>query len=220
MLDIRRITVAAAYVIWAQVAAAQPSPTERKVVAPTRLDWAFAVQGFGPGADKLPAGFDSAKQRYQLFVPKQYKPGRASPLVLFISAGDQPAGWEAWKTICDKEGIFFASPVAAGNGVASGPRTRIVVDVLDDIRRAYRGHAPAEPAAGLRAHPPRRRADARAHPDPAAAPADAPAGAELARRLVTAGQVALKQPETTWRGVALLQAAAQRGGSSEPGKTA
>src|SRR5260370_400649 len=138
MLDIRRITVAAAYVIWAQVAAAQPSPTERKVVAPTRLDWAFAVQGFGPGADKLPAGFDSTKQRYQLFVPKQYKPGRASPLVLFISAGDQPAGWEAWKTICDKEGVFFASPFAAGNGVASGPRTRIVLDVLDDIRRAYR----------------------------------------------------------------------------------
>jgi predicted esterase len=320
MLAIRLFTAAVVCFACASAALAQPALGERKVAAPTRLDWAFAVQGFGPGADKLPAGFDSTKQRYQLFVPKQYKPGQASPLVLFISAGDQPAGWDAWKTLCDKEGVFFASPFAAGNKVEPAPRTRIVLDVLDDIRRAYRidpdqtylsgfsggarmacaigfalpeyiggvaplcgtnpisgptylrhrlqdrvsvafvtgekdfnrkeneeymapwlkeleirsklwtvpklGHAiPAgkvleEAYAWLKDDLPRRRADAKAHPDLAVAPDDAPAGAELAKRLVAAGQAELKKPETTWRGIALLQGAAQRGGNTEPGKTA
>ena len=112
--------------------------TERKVALPTRLDWAFAVQGFGPGSDKLPPGYDSTKQRYQLFVPRQYKAGVAWPLVLFISAGDQPAGWEVWQKLCDQEGVFFCAPFAAGNSVATGQRTRIILDALDDVRRAFR----------------------------------------------------------------------------------
>ena len=285
-----------------------------------RLDWAFAAQGFGPGADKLPASFDSTKQRYQLFVPRQYKPGQAAPLVLFISAGDQPAGWEAWKAVCDKEGAFFASPFAAGNNVATGQRTRIVLDVLDDIRRTYRidsdqtylsgfsggarmactigfalpecvagvvpicgtnpisgpaylrhrwqdrgsvafitgtkdfnrkeneeymapwfkelgirtklwvvpnlGHGIpssavlAEAYAWLKDDLKRRRADAKAHPHLVLAPGDASSGAESAKQLVAAGQADLKQPDRTWRGIALLQGAAQRGGNAEPGKTA
>ena len=116
---------------------AQSAPAERKVAKPTRLDWEFAVSGFGKGAAKLPAGYDSAKQRYQLFVPKGARKEKPSALVLFISAGDGPQGWASWKTLCEKEGVFFASPFGAGNSTQAGSRTRIILDVLDDIRRQY-----------------------------------------------------------------------------------
>src|SRR5438874_2234222 len=69
---------------------------ERKVAAATRLDWEFAVSGFGKGAAKLPAGYDSAKQRYQLFVPKSYRKDKSAALVLFISPGDQPGSFKSW----------------------------------------------------------------------------------------------------------------------------
>jgi dienelactone hydrolase len=108
------------------------------VAAPTRLDWAFAAQGFGAEGQKLPAMFDSTKQRYQLHVPKAYQKTKAWPLILFVSASAQPAAWSNWKGVCEKEGVFFCSPYAAGNTVTAGPRTRIVLDVLDDVRRSYR----------------------------------------------------------------------------------
>lgn len=127
--------VAVAWCILASVVVAQP--TERKVAAATRLDWQFAVQGFGPGATKLPAGYDSTKQRYQLYVPKSHSKDKPASLVLFISASDQPAGWNSWKSVCEKEGILFASPFGAGNSPDSGRRTRVILDVLDDVRRQY-----------------------------------------------------------------------------------
>src|SRR5690349_286950 len=119
-------------------AQAQETIKDVQVTAPTRLDWQFACSGFGPGSDKLPAGFDSTKQRYQLFVPRTYKADKTWPLVAFISPSDQPAGWSAWKKVCEEEGMLFCSPYKAGNSVAAGPRTRIVLDMLDDIRRKYR----------------------------------------------------------------------------------
>jgi predicted esterase len=117
---------------------AQDMPKEQKVVGPTRLDWEFASRGFGPAAAKLPAGYDSSKQRYQLFVPKDYHKDKAWPMVLFISAGGEPMGWKQWQKLCEEQGIFFASPFDAGNATAAGQRTRIILDVLDDVRRLYR----------------------------------------------------------------------------------
>jgi predicted esterase len=111
--------------------------TERKVAGPTRLDWEFAVSGFGKGSAKLPAGYDSTKQKYQLFVPKGAKKDKPAALVLFVSAGDTPQGLKNWQPYCEKEGVFFASPFGAGNSTAPGQRTRIILDVLDDIRRQY-----------------------------------------------------------------------------------
>ena len=116
---------------------AQSSPTERKVAAPTRLDWEFACQGFKPAERKLPAGYDSTKQRYQLYVPKNASKQKPTALVLFISPGDGPQGWKNWQKLCENEGVFFASPFGAGNSTQPGHRTRIVLDVLDDIRRQY-----------------------------------------------------------------------------------
>src|ERR1051325_1296924 len=131
---IRLLAAVSCLTISVPLASAQ---TERKVGAATRLDWEFAARGFGPAAAKLPAGYDSTKQKYQLFVPKSHKKDKPAGLVLFISPSDQPAGFKSWQAACEKEGILFASPFAAGNSVAAGQRTRIILDVLDDVRRQH-----------------------------------------------------------------------------------
>jgi predicted esterase len=127
---------------WASLGGAAQGQTgsqaEVKVSSPTRLDWQFAAREFGLAALKLPADFDSTKQRYQLYVPKSYDPKKAWPLVLFISSGNDPAGWASWRETCERSGVLFCSPYGAGNTVAAGPRTRIILDVLDDVRRRYR----------------------------------------------------------------------------------
>ena len=114
-----------------------PPKPSAKVAKATRLDWEFACQGFKPAERKLPAGYDSAKQRYQLYVPKGASKSKPAALVLFISPGEGPQGWKNWQKLCEKEGVFFASPFGAGNSTQPGLRTRIILDVLDDIRRQY-----------------------------------------------------------------------------------
>lgn len=111
--------------------------SEVVVKQPTRLDWQFATRGFGAGADKLPEGYDSTKQRYLLYVPKTYSAKKAWPLIVFVSPGDDPGGWNAWKKTCEDNGVLFCAPYKAGNTTPIGPRVRIVLDVLDDVRRQY-----------------------------------------------------------------------------------
>jgi len=110
-----------------------------KVEKPTRLDWTFVVSN--QSVEKPPANwlgdYDSAKQTYELFVPANYDAKKSYPVVLFISPGNGPAGWKEWEPVCKKEGIIFASPNGAGNNTALPKRVRIVLDVLDDIRRTY-----------------------------------------------------------------------------------
>jgi len=122
------------------VAAAEPLTGYHPEVAvkqATRLDWVFALGNQSreePPADWL-VDYDSAAQRYQLFVPPNLNPRKPAPLVLFISPGDQPAGWEQWRSVCEQSGVVFASPLAAGNDCPTPRRVRIVFDVLDDIRQ-------------------------------------------------------------------------------------
>jgi hypothetical protein len=104
---------------------------------PTRLDWEFAAGTFGPDAARLPAEYHSPEQTYQLFVPPAYKPGRPAGLVLFVSPGDEPLGWSAWQKVCGDRDLFFAAPYGAGGSAAPGRRVRILLDVLDDVRRRY-----------------------------------------------------------------------------------
>lgn len=111
------------------------------VTAPTRIDWTFTV-GLrslpGPAPGWLPKDYDSTKQQYELFVPPNYDPKQSYPVVVFISPGTGPAGWSGWESVCKEKGIIFASPYDAGNGTRPPPmRLRIVLDVLDDIRRNY-----------------------------------------------------------------------------------
>jgi hypothetical protein len=119
-----------ALVAFAQEKGYQP---ERVVVEPTRLDWEFVVGTDAP----VPTDYNSRKQRYQLFVPAAYTKTRAWPLIVFVSSGDDPLGWRAWKTPCEEVGCLFAAPYGVGNTCAVGQRLRAVLDVLDDVRRSH-----------------------------------------------------------------------------------
>ncbi|HEX3313934.1 MAG TPA: hypothetical protein VHR72_03530, partial [Gemmataceae bacterium] len=70
--------------------------------------------------------------------PKGLDKNKPAALVLFISAGEFPAGWRSWQKHCEENRVLFASPYAAGNTTPAGQRIRIVLDVLDDVRRAYK----------------------------------------------------------------------------------
>jgi hypothetical protein len=115
---------------------------EVKVRQATRLDWIFAMSNqslAAAPADWLP-DYDSTQQRYESFVPPNAKGTRkpagkstsrsktgptkssaALPLILFISAGDQPAGWGQLQAVCEQQGIAFASPYGAGNNTPMPP---------------------------------------------------------------------------------------------------
>lgn len=104
----------------------------------TRLDWQFAAAGFGRDAARLTAGYESRNQRYQLYVPKAYHSEKAWPLVVFISPGDDPLGWRYWQKPCEEANLLFCAAYGAGNNCPAGQRIRIVLDMLDDVRRHYR----------------------------------------------------------------------------------
>lgn len=111
-----------------------------KVAEPTRLDWVFAVANQSPAeppAEWL-AGYDSTAQKYELYVPENLDKRKPAPVVIFISAGDSPAGWSQWQTVCKKAGVIFASPFGAGNNTPAPRRAHIVLDVLDDIARRHK----------------------------------------------------------------------------------
>jgi predicted esterase len=122
--------------------AAEPAKGYTKnvaVKAPTRIDWTFV---FSPKSIAKPPAtmlgdYDSTKQQYDLYVPPNLKAKQPAGLVLFISAGNGPAGWPNFEDVCKERGLLFASPYNAGNGVEQKKRIRIVLDVLDDVRKRY-----------------------------------------------------------------------------------
>lgn len=108
------------------------------VSAPTRLDWTFAVTSRSlpdPPADLLAKDYDSAKQSYELFLPPRLNSKQLVPAVVFVSAGDAPAGWKAFEPACKALGLAFVGVRNAGNNVPPPKRVRIVLDCLDDLRR-------------------------------------------------------------------------------------
>jgi predicted esterase len=144
------------FALTGNVARSQEAGYQKEVTVSeaTRLDWVFALSNQSrtdPPAEWL-EGYDSKQQRYELFVPPQAKsPTKAAakakknkpattdgiPLVLFISPGNDPSGWVQLQTVCQQQGILFASPFGAGNDTPMPKRVRIVLDVLDDLRRHY-----------------------------------------------------------------------------------
>jgi predicted esterase len=114
--------------------------TKVKVSAATRIDWTFALSNKSlekAPANWLPADYDSTKQQYDLFVPPTYNAKQSYPVIIFISPGDGASGWKEWEPVCKQSGVIFASPHGAGNNVDFKKRVRIVLDVLDDVRRNY-----------------------------------------------------------------------------------
>lgn len=123
---------------------------EVMVQGPTRLDWVFALSNQSPAdapAEWI-ADYDSTKQKYELFVPPKARTaakgksgksvaGEGIPLILFISPGDEPTGWEQFQAICRQRGMAFASPFGAGNNIPTPRRVHLILDVLDDIRKQH-----------------------------------------------------------------------------------
>ncbi|HEY1188787.1 MAG TPA: hypothetical protein VGE74_14125, partial [Gemmata sp.] len=108
------------------------------VSGPTRLDWAFAVTNqslANPPAKLTGEGYDSAKQSYELFVPERKDPKKPVPAIVFVSAGDDPAGWKPFEALCKDRGFAFIGVRGAGNNVPPPRRVRIVLDCFDDARR-------------------------------------------------------------------------------------
>jgi hypothetical protein len=56
---------------------------------------------------------------------------------VLISPTDRPAGWKTFERWCKARGFLFAAPYGAGNDCPSPRRVRIVMDVLDDVRRNF-----------------------------------------------------------------------------------
>ncbi len=107
------------------------------VSAPTRLDWTFALASQSladPPADWL-KDYDSTKQQYELYIPPKRDPKKPLPVILFVSPGNDPTGWKHFEPVCKKLGFVYAEPYAAGNDCPVKRRVRIVLDVLDDVRR-------------------------------------------------------------------------------------
>ena len=123
------------------LSAAPPTPgysAKVSVSGPTRLDWTFVSSNRSlaePPADMLGKDFDSTKQTYELFVPARKDAKKPAPAILFISAGDEPAGWKAFESLCKEKGFVFVGVRGAGNNVPLARRIRIVLDCLDDVRR-------------------------------------------------------------------------------------
>ncbi len=113
--------------------------TQVGVTAQTRIDWVWPVANQSPStapADWLP-GYDSTEQTYELFVPKSYDPKQSYPLVLFVSPSAKAMGYANWQRVCEEQEIIFAGPHDAGNECDMRQRVRIVLDVLDAVRRQY-----------------------------------------------------------------------------------
>ncbi|MGH7174301.1 MAG: hypothetical protein ACRELF_04970 [Gemmataceae bacterium] len=124
----------------AQSAATLPPGYHAKVnvTAPTRIDWTFALTNrslVNPPANWL-GDYDSKTQQYELFVPRR-QTKKPLPVILFISPSNEPMGWKRFEKLCKQQGILFAGPRGAGNNCPGKKRVRIVLDVLDDLRRHY-----------------------------------------------------------------------------------
>jgi predicted esterase len=113
--------------------------SEFRITQPTRLDWVFALANQSPA--EAPAlwlkDYDSTKQRFELYVPARISPRKPAPLILFISPGQKGTGLTQFRSLCDREGVLFASPHQAGNQTPGPRRIRIVMDTLDEVRRRF-----------------------------------------------------------------------------------
>jgi pimeloyl-ACP methyl ester carboxylesterase len=110
-----------------------------QVKTANRLDWTF-VEG-KKSLDKPPnlwTAYDAAKQRYELYAPPDRDPAKAYPVVLFLSPDPKPAGWSTWQKLCQEQQVIFAGPYDAGDNKPLWERTRIALDVLDDVRRTHK----------------------------------------------------------------------------------
>src|SRR5262249_28005599 len=74
---------------------------------------------------------------YELYVPPNYDARRLYPMMIYVSPSRRSAAWSVWKDLCERHGVILAGPHNAGNDVSMVQRCRVVLDVLDDVRRRF-----------------------------------------------------------------------------------
>jgi predicted esterase len=109
------------------------------VLSPGRLDWTFvsSYQSLDPEPTSLTPNYDSTEQSYELYVPPNYDRRRLYPMMIFVSPGGRSDAWAIWRGVCERHGVILAGPHDAGNNVPMVKRCRVVLDVLDDVRRRF-----------------------------------------------------------------------------------
>src|SRR5262249_24977645 len=105
----------------------------------TQLDWTFVLsnQSLLKVPDNWLGEYDSTKQTYELFVPTRKDTKTPGALLLYASPSNDPNGYKAFEKLAKAKGMFFAAPRGAGNDCPPRKRVRIVLDVLDDVRRTF-----------------------------------------------------------------------------------
>jgi pimeloyl-ACP methyl ester carboxylesterase len=109
------------------------------VAAPTRLDWTFVLtnRSLAEIPEGWLPGYDSKKQTYDLSVPARTSAKTPLPLILYLSPGRDGGSGKALARLAQSSGSLYAAPLNAGNDCPSRQRVRIVLDVLDDVRRQF-----------------------------------------------------------------------------------
>ena len=109
------------------------------VSGPGRLDWTFVISesSLDPAPSAMTAGYLSTRQTYELFVPPNYDPRRLYPMIIHVTAGPRSDAWAQWQQTCRAHNVILAGAHNAGNAVPLPARVRIVLDVLDDVRRRF-----------------------------------------------------------------------------------
>jgi hypothetical protein len=119
------------WVVWAIFCpACDDSLSERRVRQPATRDTAFVL-----GTDRLPGGYDSRRQRYDLFQLPGRKDKPAAPLLLVLPAGDAPLEWDSLRDACHQAEWNAAIVLGAGGSRPIAQRLRASLDVLEDALR-------------------------------------------------------------------------------------
>jgi predicted esterase len=110
------------------------------VSGPGRLDWTYVLSdsSLDPVPSAVTAGYLSTRQTYELYVPPGYDPRRPYPMIIHVTAGPRSDAGAQWQHTCRAHNVILAGAHNAGNSVHDVARVRIVLDVLDDVRRRFR----------------------------------------------------------------------------------
>lgn len=138
---IRRALVLVLVVGLGSLVAEPPKPglhSKLAVAKATGLDWTFAVanQSVANPPAKWLDGYEATRTTFDLYVPALKDTKQRLGLVLYVAADNNAGGSASLIEACKGLGLACAAVREAGNNVTPGQkRVRMVLDVLDEVRR-------------------------------------------------------------------------------------